>query len=682
MFPGNEVLQNFTLGRTKVTYLITEALAPHFKDQILDDIGERPFSLLYDETTNAAHKKELQTQVRFWSDSFDGIVTYPLSFCFMGHAKATDLQTKLYEALDSGNLSRGKILMLGSDGPYVNKKVEKLINEDIVSLREKPLIDLGTCNVHILHNAFLKGLEELGENACGFLYELETFFAKWPSRSEDFGKVQAELGIAPNRFIRYVDSRWLSVEPCASRAIEQWPAIQEYFLRFVPKNNKDLEKKDSYKKMLKFVKQPSLLAELHFIVSSARIFTKFTGFFQRDEPLVHLLYSHLKSLTETLILRAIKKSAYDTHGLSMSVFEKENYLPVDKVVCNDGMKKAMLGLKDLDKALFMSRVQKHYVKAAQEVLLKSSLVRKSYVRALRCLGPKERLTKRSLSEICEVARKLPIEVPTDALQDEWIMLQAEKDPETRNRGSSSETEAKNDSDELQIDRYWAHFFKLKTESGEKKYPLVTKVVQAALSLSHGNSVVERGFSSSGCTLSDDRTSMSEKTLNSCMIVKSFLEKYNNKPEQVPLTKSLLTKARQAHSKYVEYLESERRKKQALEEKKSQDKKEKEEAIAAQKKIEDEKSVLQQEEERLQALRKLEKEKKRIADGAIEVATKRMKTASDKKDFTEIGIAQAMLEGAHAAREIANQASKEAEKLQASVDKRKTKLLECVSKNKM
>ena len=47
-----------------------------------------------------------------------------------------------------------------------------------------------------------------------------------------------------------------------------------------------------------------------------------------------------------------------------------------------------------------------------------------------------------------------------------------------------------------IDVYWNQFFKKTDKAGEMKYQLVSNVVKAALSLSHGSADVERGFSSS------------------------------------------------------------------------------------------------------------------------------------------------------------------------------------------
>ncbi|KYN01819.1 hypothetical protein ALC62_07392 [Cyphomyrmex costatus] len=143
------------------------------------------------------------------------------------------------------------------------------------------------------------------------------------------------------------------------------------------------------------------------------------------------------------------------------------------------------------------------------------------------------------------AKALPFEVQTDILTNEWKLLQEEKHPKT-------------DISKIRIDVYWSYFFALKNSFGNIKYPVVSKVVKTLLSLSHGNADVERGFSTSALILTDNRASMSEKTLNSYMIVKYALKMCNNLPHTVPIAKELLNLARTAHQKYDEYLKEKRK----------------------------------------------------------------------------------------------------------------------------
>lgn len=62
------------------------------------------------------------------------------------------------------NLSLLKLLIQICDGPTVNKTVFSIINEDIFKMCENCMINIGTCPLQSIHNAFQKGLCESSEN--------------------------------------------------------------------------------------------------------------------------------------------------------------------------------------------------------------------------------------------------------------------------------------------------------------------------------------------------------------------------------------------------------------------------------------------------------------------------------------------------------------------------------------
>jgi len=67
MLPQN-FPKSLSLSRTKLSYLITEALGPYFKDIMIKDVQNSFYSILFDETTNSGNEKELQICIRYWSE--------------------------------------------------------------------------------------------------------------------------------------------------------------------------------------------------------------------------------------------------------------------------------------------------------------------------------------------------------------------------------------------------------------------------------------------------------------------------------------------------------------------------------------------------------------------------------------------------------------------------------------
>ncbi|KAK2565467.1 hypothetical protein P5673_010532 [Acropora cervicornis] len=87
-----------------------------------------------------------------------------------------------------------------------------------------------------------------------------------------------------------------------------------------------------------------------------------------------------------------------------------------------------------------------------------------------------------------------------------------------------------------------------------------KVVKTAVVLGHGNAEVERGFSESGKSVTDDRVRLSEASLNGIRSTSDGLKAFKC-PASVPITKQLLQLGRSAHAHYVMRLEKEQKDKQ-------------------------------------------------------------------------------------------------------------------------
>lgn len=200
---GDSVSQNFSLGNNKAHYLISDALSPYFKKLQMQDMAGSYFSLLYDETTNSSGMKELQTGVRYWSNTQNKIVFSHLETFYVGTATSSVNVEKLNDALNSYMLPLSNLLMLGSDGPNVYKSVSRNINDTCVLNKRKPLIDIGTCNIHTIHNAFLKGISEFGEDVSELVLDIHYYFYGWLARRTDFMEIQTSLKLPKHHFVKH-----------------------------------------------------------------------------------------------------------------------------------------------------------------------------------------------------------------------------------------------------------------------------------------------------------------------------------------------------------------------------------------------------------------------------------------------------------------------------------------------
>lgn len=110
--------------------------------------------------------------------------------------------------------------MLGNDGPNVNKTVANLFKEKFKELKLKSFVDIGTCNINVVHNAFKNTMSCLSVDVSDFIVKIYYYFHHHDARKEAYEDIQNTLNVAPNVFIIYAISRWLSTGLAADRADE------------------------------------------------------------------------------------------------------------------------------------------------------------------------------------------------------------------------------------------------------------------------------------------------------------------------------------------------------------------------------------------------------------------------------------------------------------------------------
>ena len=100
-------------------------------------------------------------------------------------------------------------------------------------------------------------------------------------------KIQEKLQVPTHRFIKHVLSKWLMLEPAAKWLLKQWNCLNEYFLLYIStrKEQRTLNTV-SYKRIVEYLNEKTIKCQLLFVLSSAKLFSQFTSFFQREDPLL------------------------------------------------------------------------------------------------------------------------------------------------------------------------------------------------------------------------------------------------------------------------------------------------------------------------------------------------------------------------------------------------------------
>ena len=162
MFPCCDIVKEFACGKTKCSYIVNHGIAPYFRELLTTELSElEHFVTMFDESHNKVLKQgQMDLHVRFWDNTEKIVASRYYSSEFLGKATALDIYSKFETCLKP--LPEEKMIQVSSDGPNVNLKFLEILAEKRKDAEQTKLIDLGTCGLHTVHNAFKHGEEASG----------------------------------------------------------------------------------------------------------------------------------------------------------------------------------------------------------------------------------------------------------------------------------------------------------------------------------------------------------------------------------------------------------------------------------------------------------------------------------------------------------------------------------------
>lgn len=143
----------------EIGYLIVFGIAPYFHNELKKFLNESSFVVIgFDESLNkVAQKGQMDVTVRFCMD--DGspsknstVTSRYFGSAFLGHATAYDLLNSFL--LVTKDIDPKKVLQISMDGPNVNLKFLSILKEHLSEEGSPIVLDIGSCDLHILNNAF------------------------------------------------------------------------------------------------------------------------------------------------------------------------------------------------------------------------------------------------------------------------------------------------------------------------------------------------------------------------------------------------------------------------------------------------------------------------------------------------------------------------------------------------
>ena len=148
---------------------------------LIKDVKRKPFSFKFDKTTTSQVKKQYSKNPKLITASY-------WRSLFVGHFSAEDMLEHFLEFIRRLDLNTAFFIHLGMDSPSVDKSLEKKLIGRLQKDYQTTFLTLGSCTLHIVHNAFRKGITELGIDIDQFACDLYFFFEYSSARREDYKK--------------------------------------------------------------------------------------------------------------------------------------------------------------------------------------------------------------------------------------------------------------------------------------------------------------------------------------------------------------------------------------------------------------------------------------------------------------------------------------------------------------
>lgn len=673
---GTSISKDMTLSSSKLSYLISDGLGPYFRSEMVKDVKSSGFGFTvgYDETPNAQVHNQLDIHIRYWTETKGEVVDRYLKTVMLGHGYASTISSAIISALEENNLLLSKCVALSSDGPNVSKAVWKTINQTLIETNNHGLVDISTCNLHVVHNSFGKGLEVYGNQIEELAVDI-FFWFKSAARREDYSTIQSSLQLEEHAFFKHVDCRWLSLLPVVDRLLEQYDGLKTYFMD-LPKKDSKVESNVRYIRIRKKLQVKDTYIQMCFLQSVTPLFQGFLTLFQREGPLIHLLYYSMSDIVSRIMARFIKQDVFagkdgvDLVAIDVSSFT--NQLPDASMEVGEPTRRELGKLTTERRKVPLSSMRKFYVTVVA-YLLKKLPFQNTLLKDLSCLHPSMQKEATCVGAVRRISKKLPhviTEEEISLITDEWKIYQEADIPL-----SWSEESYEDETNSVRVDHYWRSVFQMKLSTGEVKFNILPKLVKTALALAHGNAHLERGFSANKRTLTSDRTALGAHSLNGLRTIKDALRSKHLNAHEIPITREMLTAARNASKAYKERKEKEDKEREERKKTAAAAKNEAEETTQMLKQACKQKDDFKNKDETLKKREELCMSSMNVAEKMFAEAGQKLSMAIERKDFTQMSIAQAMLDSARVKMESAKQKLEELSKEKLKVDGQKRKLID-------
>lgn len=160
---------------------------------------------------------------------------------------------------------------------------------------EYPNIFIVKCSCHLIHLVSSYAALKLPKSLEDLCRDIYNHFHRSSKRQDVYQQFQSFFNAEPRKILSPGQTRWLSLEECVNRILEQYQALQHYFV--LTANEDPTHAND---RIVKSLHNKFTLAYLEFLSYQLQRFNAFNRLFQGERPLLRNLKDEVESLIKSI----------------------------------------------------------------------------------------------------------------------------------------------------------------------------------------------------------------------------------------------------------------------------------------------------------------------------------------------------------------------------------------------
>ncbi|KAJ2954875.1 hypothetical protein O0L34_g3196 [Tuta absoluta] len=485
-------LENIQLHRTKCTLLIKNVIAPAMLKELVDDIGQGPYSALVDESTDLTTNKYMAVCIRFYSANSKTMVTNFLGLVEVPSATAENLYTAFTGHIKSVGLPLKNLHGLGTDGASnlcgVNHSLYTLLRD-----RDVPHLELMKCICHSMDKCARKACEVLPSSLEFLIRESRNWFSHSALRKTEYKEIYQTINAdkTPPALVQLSETRWLAWSGAVTSTLEQWSELKLLFDMAATR-----ERCYTARTLANMYSDPHNQLYLTFLKPVLREVTSINMAFQATNADFGKLYSDLRLMVLGLATKVIRPEVMkesrpgvirhsELQYIQDALNNPDSLLPADRIDCGEAFKALSSTITGADIGYVKNRCGE-FLRSLLQELIKRLPDHIDRIEKIKCLSADRCLAKVGRPPFGD----LPLyyadsSTDMELLESQWRMLGVHEVQEILPDCAG---------DDIDTIQFWSAVANLKTATGVTKFKELASFALRVLSLPISNAVVERAFS--------------------------------------------------------------------------------------------------------------------------------------------------------------------------------------------